>query len=821
MRACNPNARTSQPMRGIRGFPKLLLVAGLVPGLFAQNAKWTEQGPGPIINGQDEGLTNPNNPVSGAVNAFATVSGDATTLYAGTVNGGIWKTTNATSTPPTWTPLTDTQLPALSIRSLAVSPLDNKLIFAGTGSSSSFGNRGSKGIGVARSTDGGSAWTVEAASTLAGAAIVSIVPTSSQGVVLAATIRKTTSGLRGLFRSTDNAKTFALLSTNSSSGLVEGGVSSIVVDPTKTSRIYAAIPDISSSSKTSDVGIYKSEDFGATWAKANGTVTVANSSVILLSVSAKDGAVYAMVIDNTNRNLTGIFFSADQGQNWKQMDSPSPDIFPGKQGGDQGAIVAHPTQAGIVFVSGDRQDNPSGFPNSNGCSNFTGNIFRGDTSKASGSQWENVVCSGANSTSPHADSRALFFTSDNTALLHGCDGGLFELTNPDTASTRKWVSLNGNARITEAHNVAFDPLSHILITGNQDTGTSYQSAVNSQTWTDIDQGDGAFVAVDADQVAHMGTSLRYESNPQLLGFARHSFDNANNFKGSATVALQITSGSGMGQKLTDFDTTLQFNNPFVLNNLTPARMLIGTSSIYESSDKGDSLNNLGTAGAAVTGMSYGSRLTDFTTGVSTDFADAFYVAAGKSILHRVNSANTPTVINSPGSNIVELVMNPQDYKNVYVVDDAGKVFGSTDEGVTWEDHTGDLANKISQPTTIEIFSPPPAKNDKRDKDLQIAVGGIGDVVSLHPKLHEKTWSSVGPGLPHAYFFEIHYNAACDTLVAGALGRGAWTITSPFNGGSSANCPALPAPGGAITQTAPPSTTPRPPKQDKPKKDGKG
>lgn len=819
MRPCNPIARTSPVMACVRTFPKLVCVAASILGLLAQNGKWTEQGPGPIINGQAEGLTNPTNPVSGAVNAFAVVPGDANTLYVASVNGGIWKTSNATSAPPTWTPLTDTELPALAVRSLAVSPLDSKVIFAGTGSSSSFSNAGSRGIGVARSTDGGARWTVEAADTLAGAPIVSIVPTSSQGVVLAATTRRTAAGFRGLFRSTDNGKIFTLLSTNSSSGLVEGGVSSIVVDPTKSSRLYAALPDIPSVTKTSDLGVYKSEDFGATWTRANGSVTVANSSVILLSVSANDGAVYAMVIDNTSGGLTGIFSSKDQGQNWSQMDSPSPDIFPGKQGGDQGAIVAHPSQAGIVFVSGDRQDNPSGFPNSNGCENFSGNIFRGDTAKASGSQWENVVCSGANGTSPHADSRALVFTSDNTAILHGCDGGLYKLTNPDTASTRRWDSLNGNARITEIHNVAFDPLSHILISGNQDTGTSYQVAVDSQTWTDIDSGDGAFVAVDADQTAHKGTSLRYESNPNLLGFARHTFDNTNSRISSAQVGLLIASGAGSGQKLRDFDTTLQFDNPFVLNNLNPARMLIGTSSIYESFDKGDNLNNLGTAGAPVSALSYGSRLTDFATGTATDFPDAFYVAAGKSIVHRVSLNAAPTVINSPGSNVVALVMDPQDYKGVYIVDDKGKVFGSTDEGATWEDHTGDLAKKISQPATIEIFSPPPGKNDKKDQDLRIVVGGIGDVVALHPKLHAKNWDSVGSGLPHAFFFELHYNVACDTLVAGALGRGAWTITSPFNGGSSAACPALPAPGPTPQSVRP--NLPRAPVHNKPKKNGKG
>src|SRR6516162_330670 len=168
----------------------LLTVASLVSlsvGAAALAAPaWVEQGPGPILNGQDEGLTN--NPVAGAINAIVPISADI--VFVGTVNGGVWKTSNATAATPTWTPLTDAQLPALSINSLAVSPVDSNTLFAGTGSTSSFSFNGSPGFGVARSTDGGATWTVVAAATFAGRRIASIVPTTLSGgnVVLAATL---------------------------------------------------------------------------------------------------------------------------------------------------------------------------------------------------------------------------------------------------------------------------------------------------------------------------------------------------------------------------------------------------------------------------------------------------------------------------------------------------------------------------------------------------------------------------------------------------------------------------------------------------------
>src|SRR5262249_43240449 len=207
----------------------------------------------------------------------------------------------------------------------------------------------------------------------------------------------------------------------------------------------------------------------------------------------------------------------------------------------------------------------------------------------------------------------------------GWEGGLFELSRSDTPGNRTWVSLNGTIRPTEIHNIAFDPLSHVLISGNQDTGTSYQLAAGSLTWTDIAEGDGAFVAVDADQTRHPGTSLRYESFIKLQSFRRHTFNNHNIETTVADVALNIVSGNGSGQTLLTFDATRQFNNPWVLNTLDSRRMLIGTASIYESLDMGDSLANVGTAGAAIASLSYGSRLN------GVDFPDAFYVGAGTNI----------------------------------------------------------------------------------------------------------------------------------------------------------------------------------------------
>src|SRR5579864_3944313 len=85
--------------------------------------------------------------------ATAGVPGDPNTFYFGTVDGGIWKTTNS---GVTWTPVFDHQSVA-SIGAVAVAPSDPKVIYVGTGESDIRSDLAS-GDGVYRSTDGGESW---------------------------------------------------------------------------------------------------------------------------------------------------------------------------------------------------------------------------------------------------------------------------------------------------------------------------------------------------------------------------------------------------------------------------------------------------------------------------------------------------------------------------------------------------------------------------------------------------------------------------------------------------------------------------------------
>src|SRR5437879_3470059 len=59
---------------------------------------WLEQGPGPIINGNNVEVI-PNRPQDGAINAMAIDPTNPDRMFVATVNGGIWRTNTARNSP--------------------------------------------------------------------------------------------------------------------------------------------------------------------------------------------------------------------------------------------------------------------------------------------------------------------------------------------------------------------------------------------------------------------------------------------------------------------------------------------------------------------------------------------------------------------------------------------------------------------------------------------------------------------------------------------------------------------------------------------------
>ncbi len=87
------------------------------------------------------------------------------TVFIGAAGGGVWKTTNALAATPTWTPANN-GIPSNAIGSIVFDPTDGSgnTLYVGTGEPNGSGDS-EAGVGLYKSTDGGSSWSLVAGST--------------------------------------------------------------------------------------------------------------------------------------------------------------------------------------------------------------------------------------------------------------------------------------------------------------------------------------------------------------------------------------------------------------------------------------------------------------------------------------------------------------------------------------------------------------------------------------------------------------------------------------------------------------------------------
>ena len=236
---------------------------------------WVSEGPSPIDYGQTENVTpkdntgNPLNEVDGAVETVVTSPTNANVMYIGTVNGGVWETTDALDTSPTWTPLTDTK-ESLSIGAMAIDPTNANNIVAGVGHVSAYSLEGGSLIGILHTTDGGATWQQQdGGGVLDGKSISGVVV---RGSTIVLSVSATDSGSAndcGIYRSTDGGNTFTEIS--GSNGLPHGISYDVEADPTtlgtNSTTIYTNV--VGSAAVGGAKGIYRSTDTGKTWVKVS------------------------------------------------------------------------------------------------------------------------------------------------------------------------------------------------------------------------------------------------------------------------------------------------------------------------------------------------------------------------------------------------------------------------------------------------------------------------------------------------------------------------------------------------------------------------
>jgi hypothetical protein len=777
---------------------------------------WIEQGPGPEQS-PFYGT------VSGAVQCIAQDPGTDTqslnTVYIGAVNGGVWKTTNAllASDPTTvhWTPLTD-QFPSLSIGSIAVSPVNHNVVFAGIGhgSSGEFSDLQSPLTGLLRSLDGGTSWTqigprtIDPSGTLGAFSIFHILPLPAAPGTLwnHETILLSARGSinSGLFVTHDGGDTWTLVS-GPSLPIHFGYVSDLKVDPANVGGAYAAV---------GGQGIFHSIG-GDTWSSS----LVSGASIIRLAVHSSNRNVYAILatpaysILVTTSNSTGP---------WTTVTGTPPKTVDQTQTLQFGIGV----QEGSFLV-----DNNNVLYLAGTSARAIGQawVFRGTINNGTVS-WVSLQQGSGAPTSTHPDGRDLEFDSAGN-LLFSNDGGINRLRNPGVSNT-PWESLNTNLGNLEFYTVAYDSLHGTIAGGAQDNGVPVQLGPGNLTWQDEGFiGDGGLVTVNgsaldrnfygssdgtgmtryqynADQKQFNAIQVSFSENndpndpahPKIFTngltdikgqpFAFNRLDNAG--AASYRMVIQLTYHpfqSDQAIYLYESDSFLSGFTPLnaiALNRLNTMPM---PAPIYQSFSVPDRPVNLPPNADQENGscpIVYGGMLN------GVNFPDVLWIGtvnqAGQQhgqVLFRESGSTMPQPLAAyQGGPVRAIAVDASNYQRAAVLDTSGHVYYTFNKGASFVDVTGnllagtDLTNGLSpadlHPDTIEVIG--------SGSNVAILVGGQDGVYRLiAPSTSSTTWSEFGEGLPNVIVTDLHYapvntlTGKGNVLLAGTFGRGAWII----------------------------------------------
>jgi hypothetical protein len=735
-----------------------LLLLNTITPLAAQtfSGAWKDLGPGPAVAGQVEQISN--REVVGAINAFALHPTDANIIYAGGTNGGLWKTTNATAASPTWQPIGDSQK-TLSIGALEFDPTDasNQTLLAGIGRTSSLGRISGSLIGLLRTTNGGSSWAqLDAAGALVGRDINSV---AARGPTLVLSTDT------GVFRSTDTGASATQISSGSgaTTGLPAGRTSDMIGDKLDPTRLFVSLVTAPSGGS---VGIYRSQDTGANWTLiSDATLTAAMAGAVRVEMSrGASNSLFVAVVDSTGK-LSNVFRSPDLGATWTAMGVPTTvedggilfGIHPGGQGSLHLSIAADPTDANVVCVGGDRQPyfsegngGSNFFPNSLGAVNYTGRLFRGDAAQPEATRWKPLTHSGtANSSSPHADSREMFFDPQGN-IVESDDGGIYKRTLPN-GNTGVWLSLNGSLQSTEFHAVSYDTLADRVIGGAQDTGASQQQSAATKIFDSVASGDGGDTAVSD---LSPSVSTRYSSSQSLQSFRRRTYNAANVLQSSTAPALALLAGSPA--------PTGQFYTPISTNDVDGTRLVIAaTNGVYESFDQGDSITRLITNRANAN--SGGNSLIYGVPG-NPEF---LYFASTTGLFLRTSAAPTlPTQVNTLSATVRDVAADRTAPARLFAITDLN-VFFSSDSGANFANINGNLAALDTGDFRSLVYVPA--------TDGALVLGASRGVFFARSSTGFTTWARLGTGLPNALTFDLDYDVTDQVLIAGQLGRGAWRL----------------------------------------------
>lgn len=720
---------------------RMRMLSGLQP--YESNlisAAWSSIGPAPIPNGQ----TSPTASVSGRVTAIAIHPTNPNIVYAGTAQGGVYRTTNGGTS---WTAIMD-NAQSLAVGSIAIAPSQPETIYIGTGEPN-FSSDSYFGVGIYRIDNASTTANMSgpfnkdagAADVFTGRSVSKIIvhptdpatlfvaTTSGVGGIVSAAI---VAGNRGVYRSTNATSanpTFTQIGVLPSPNN-NFSVRDIVIDPLDPNIMIANLV-------ANGGGIYRSTNALAATPTFTNVLTFTGTTTSDLTAefaihhtAGPNATVYA----GTGFGGGRVYRSTDGGATWVQQIDNN---FCTAQCFYDIAIAVDPTNANTIYVGG------------------SPNLIAGKSTNAGVSFTDN-------SGGVHADTHVFTVApSDATQVWLGTDGGIYKSTNSGVT----WTPMhNAQFLATQFMSIAVHPTDpNFSIGGTQDNGTNFYQPAG--TWTRADFGDGGYAQID--QNAPDNTNVRMY----------HTYFNASNLMGYGTVASTATASDGLwafrGCQSAGVTTngitcsgTVNFYAPLERGPGNPNTIYYGSDRLYRSADAGlthtAASQNPIVSGVAISAIGI-SPQNDNVRIVGLNNGAVYGTSSGSATLNDLDPSNA-----IPNVAVARTVVDPNSQTTAYVtlssfgVSSVWKTTNLNASPPTWTAVSTGLPN-----IPVNSFVVNPLNSNQLFAGTDIGVyGSVNGGTS---------WFPAGTGLPAVAVFGMAITSG-GKLRIGTHGKGMWEIS---------------------------------------------
>jgi hypothetical protein len=707
-------------------------------GIDAGVAPWTSLGP-----------TN----IGGRTLALALLPGNPDVIFAGSASGGLWKTVTGGVGPDAWDRI-ETGFPVTAVSTIATDPGDPDVMYmppGGTITSSPIKcdwmsrnrlpvagirrfrvllpvdlgyayqgsdggefvrtTRGSYGIGLLKSTDGGLTWTMSIdwrSAQTRGVWAVRIHPVDSNRLFAATT--------EGIYRSTNAGSTWELV-------LDRILATDLRIHPVSPDTILAACGNFGSVGH----GIYRSLDGGTSWAQATVGLPGSWTGKTQLDIAPTSPDVaYASIADTFAGR--GLYRSTDAGGTWSLVNSTD---YPQYQGWYSHYVRVSPFDVDFLYAGGIE-------------------IWRstnGGASLSERSEWQQVYFGTPPPEGPyggpqyaHADHHAAEpHPTDADIFFFASDGGVFKTT--DGGDT--FVGLNGGYTTTQFYNGFSTSVSDsaFAMGGMQDNFTAIWEG--SPAWRRVIGGDGAWTAIHSIDPDILWGGYQY------LGI-QISFNNGNNWQGYTPPRP--------GGEATAFIA------PYVMAPSDPEIVYAGRTRVYKSTSTGGGWTATN-GNVPLDGSNPALSMAISATSTDTVYAGTV-PASGRARVHRTTNGGTSwTDITGglPDRYPMDLAVDPTDSRIAYVVLSGfgeSHLWRTSNAGITWNDIGASLPDV---PATAVAVDPDYPAIIYFGNDLGVWVSPDAGT----------TWEPFDAGMPPALVNDLKVYAAGRKLRVATHGNGAW------------------------------------------------